>query len=127
FGKPDANKGIYMTYNNFFLDILITYSISIVIGLPQNMQSLEYHQFSLVHKRQIHITTLDLKNGLFCSSIAKVTLEKTQYRFQQSSQKRSLGQVKLSSTFQNKEFSIVEGKNTKFTKDVHEGENIVLS
>ncbi|CAG8555006.1 15242_t:CDS:10, partial [Cetraspora pellucida] len=92
----------------------------------QNMQSLEYHQFSLVHKRQIHITTLDLKNSLFCSSIAKVTLEKTQYRFQQSSQKRSLGQVKLSS-FQNNEFSIVEGKNTKFTKDVREGENIVLS
>ncbi|CAG8614863.1 4874_t:CDS:10, partial [Gigaspora rosea] len=41
FGKPGANK---------------------VIEMPLSMQSFEYHQFSLIHKRQIHITTLDLKN-----------------------------------------------------------------
>ncbi|CAG8483333.1 6229_t:CDS:10, partial [Racocetra fulgida] len=98
----------------------------IVAFVKETLQSLEYNQFSLVHKRQIHITTLDLENGIFCSTIAKVTLEKTQYRFQQRSQKRSLGQVRLSSTSRSKNFSIVEGKNTNFTKDVHEGENLVL-
>ncbi|CAG8493935.1 13962_t:CDS:10 [Dentiscutata erythropus] len=105
FGKPNANK---------------------VIEMPPNMQSFEYHQFSFINKRQIHITTLDIENGSFCSSIVKITLEKTQYRFQQRSQKRSLGQARLS-TSRNKNFSIVEGKNTNFTRDVREGEIFVLS
>ncbi|CAG8595419.1 6107_t:CDS:2, partial [Scutellospora calospora] len=57
-----------------------------------------------------------------------VTLEKTRYRFQQRSQKKSLGQVRISPTAtRSKNFSIVEGKNTNFTRDVREGENLVLS
>ncbi|CAG8727313.1 5341_t:CDS:10, partial [Gigaspora margarita] len=99
----------------------------IVAFVKETLQSFEYHQFSLIHKRQIHITTLDLKNGLFCSSIAKITLEKTQYRFQQRSLKRSLGQVRISTTSRSKDFSFIEGKNTNFTRDVCEGESIILS
>lgn len=43
-----------------------------VIEIPLDMQFFEYFQFSLIHK-QIHLTTLDLENGLFFSSIVKIT------------------------------------------------------
>ncbi|CAG8537034.1 3581_t:CDS:10, partial [Racocetra persica] len=93
-----------------------------VIEMPSFMKFPEYSTFSFVQKRQMHITTLDLEKCLLCSSIVKITLEKTQYRFQQRS-RRSLEEARL----QNTDLSIIEGKNTNFTKDIRKGDNIVLS
>ncbi|CAG8541330.1 7739_t:CDS:10, partial [Scutellospora calospora] len=98
-----------------------------VIEMPSTMKSPEYFQFSLIQKRQIHLTTLDLEKYLFCSSIIKITHEKTQYRFQQRFRKSSLGQARLCPTLQSNYLSMIEGNNTNFTKDIHEGDNIILS
>ncbi|GBB87958.1 hypothetical protein RclHR1_14460001 [Rhizophagus clarus] len=99
-----------------------------VIDMPTNMQSLEFYQFSILHKRQIHLTTLDIKHGSFRSVIVKITHEKTQYRFQQRSRIKSLGQVKFEYVTPNNncnEFIII-GRGTNFIQDVKEGENIVI-
>ncbi|CAI2161648.1 17233_t:CDS:10, partial [Funneliformis geosporum] len=99
-----------------------------VIDMPHNMQSSEFFQFSILHKRQIHLTTFDINSGIFHSVIIKITLEKTQYRFQQLSRKKSLGQVKFESITADKNFdeSIIIGNKTNFTKDFKGGENIVI-
>src|SRR5437763_1339020 len=68
--------------------------------------------------------SLDLQNGCFNSVIVKITLERTQYRFQERAQKQSLGLVKVS--HRNIDYSIIEGKNTHFEKNVKSGENIVI-
>ncbi|CAB4409762.1 unnamed protein product [Rhizophagus irregularis] len=97
-----------------------------VIEMPTNMQSLELYQFSILHKRQIHLTTLDY--GSFRSVIIKITLEKTKYRFQQRPSKKSLGQVKFESVTSNNNYSefIIIGRETNFIQDIKKGENIVI-
>ncbi|CAG8438296.1 8032_t:CDS:10 [Funneliformis caledonium] len=68
----------------------------------------------------------------FCSNFGgpvkvKITLEKTQYRFQERMQKKSLGLVKLmNSSHRNVNYTIIEGKNTQFEKIVQNGEFIVV-
>ncbi|CAG8611384.1 17013_t:CDS:10, partial [Acaulospora morrowiae] len=59
-----------------------------VIPMPKYMQSVEHFQFSCIKKQQIHLTTIDVINGRFCSLITRVALEKKPYRFQQKSSKR---------------------------------------
>ncbi|CAB4410502.1 unnamed protein product [Rhizophagus irregularis] len=97
-----------------------------IIEMPTNMQSLELYQFSILHKRQIHLTTLDY--GSFRSVIIKITLEKTKYRFQQRPSKKSLGQVKFESVTSNNNYSefIIIGRETNFIQDIKKGENIVI-
>ncbi|PKB98371.1 hypothetical protein RhiirA5_431468 [Rhizophagus irregularis] len=99
-----------------------------VIEMPTNMQSLELYQFSILHKRQIHLTTLDIDYGSFRSVIIKITLEKTKYRFQQRPSKKSLGQVKFESVPSNNNYNefIIIGRETNFTQDIKKGENIVV-
>ncbi|CAB4480250.1 unnamed protein product [Rhizophagus irregularis] len=99
-----------------------------VIEMPTNMQSLELYQFSILHKRQIHLTTLDIDYGLFRSVIIKITLEKTKYQFQQRPSKKSLGQVKFESVTSNNNYNefIIIGRETNFTQDIKKGENIVI-
>ncbi|CAG8535732.1 14854_t:CDS:2 [Acaulospora morrowiae] len=58
-----------------------------IIPMPKNIQSSEHFQFSFIEKLQMHLTYLDLENGLFCSQIITVTPEETQYRLQQRSYK----------------------------------------
>ncbi len=71
--------------------------------------------------------SLDLQNGYFNSSIVKITLEKTEYRFQERMQRHSLGLVKLIDVpHKNVNHTIIEGKNTHFEKIVQIGEYIVL-
>lgn len=96
--------------------------------MPTNMQSLELYQFSILHKRRIHLTTLDIDYGSFRSVIIKITLEKTKYRFQQRPSKKSLGQVKFESVTSNNNYNefIIIGRETNFTQDIKKGENIVI-
>ncbi|RIA81246.1 hypothetical protein C1645_837308 [Glomus cerebriforme] len=68
-------------------------SISKVIDLPANIQSLEFLQFTCINKMQTHLMSFDLKNGCFNSVIVKIILEKNQYRFQEHMQKKSHGHV----------------------------------
>ncbi|CAI2161359.1 15834_t:CDS:10 [Funneliformis geosporum] len=100
------------------------YSNFKVINLPPTIQSLEFLQFSCINRLQTHLMSLDLKNGRFGSSIVKITLEKTQYRFQK--QKQTLGSARLIDS--NHKYAHIEGKNTHFQSDqnVQRGEYIVL-
>ncbi|CAJ0762989.1 13890_t:CDS:10 [Entrophospora sp. SA101] len=100
-----------------------------VVELPPNMNSIELLQFSSINNRQIHLTTIDIKNNLFLSLVTKITLEKTQYRFQQCNQGKLVGQVKLLRIFtdsNNNNYSSLKGKNTSFKHAVHKGEYIVI-
>ncbi|PKY22475.1 hypothetical protein RhiirB3_503321, partial [Rhizophagus irregularis] len=99
-------------------------SVSKVIDLPPTIQSLEYLQFTCINKLQTHLMSLDLENGCFNSIIVKITVERTQYRFQERVQKQSLGLVKVS--HKNFNYTIIEGKNTRFEKIVQNGEHIVI-
>ncbi|GBC20093.1 uncharacterized protein OCT59_006574 [Rhizophagus irregularis] len=99
-------------------------SVSKVIDLPPTIQSLEYLQFTCINKLQTHLMSLDLENGCFNSIIVKITVERTQYRFQERVQKQSLGLVKVS--HKNFNYTIIEGKNTRFEKMVQNGEHIVI-
>ncbi|POG65607.1 hypothetical protein GLOIN_2v1665293 [Rhizophagus irregularis DAOM 181602=DAOM 197198] len=99
-------------------------SVSKVIDLPPTIQSLEYLHFTCINKLQIHLMSLDLENGCFNSIIVKITVERTQYRFQERVQKQSLGLVKVS--HKNFKYTIIEGKNTRFEKIVQNGEHIVI-
>ncbi|CAG8780377.1 18545_t:CDS:1, partial [Rhizophagus irregularis] len=94
------------------------------IDLPPTIQSLEYLQFTCINKLQTHLMSLDLENGCFNSIIVKITVERTQYRFQERVQKQSLGLVKVS--HKNFKYTIIEGKNTRFEKIVQNGEHIVI-
>ncbi|CAJ0904909.1 2921_t:CDS:2, partial [Entrophospora sp. SA101] len=99
------------------------------VELPPNMNSIELLQFSSINNRQIHLTTIDIKNNLFLSLVTKITLEKTQYRFQQCNQGKLVGQVKLLRIFtdsNNNNYSSLKGKNTSFKHAVHKGEYIVI-
>ncbi len=68
--------------------------------------------------------SLDLQNGCFNSAIVKITLEKTQYCFQERMQRQSLGLVK--SSYSDVDYTIIEGENTHFKKIVQNGEFIIL-
>ncbi|CAG8505503.1 11510_t:CDS:10 [Funneliformis caledonium] len=94
-------------------------SVNKVVDLPPTLQSLEFLQFTRINKLQTHLMSIDLQTGCFNSSIVKIALEKTQYRFQERMQKQSLGRVRLID-------SIIEGENTRFKEIVHNGEFIVL-
>ncbi|CAG8485102.1 8847_t:CDS:10 [Acaulospora morrowiae] len=96
-----------------------------IIELPSDL-NLECLQFSQLCKRQMHLMSLDLEKRMFHSLIVKITIEKTQYRFQQRSQRKPLGQVKLASPTRNKDYSIIQGNRTHFERDVDVGENIIL-
>ncbi|CAG8525687.1 11945_t:CDS:10 [Acaulospora morrowiae] len=86
-----------------------------IILMPKNMQFVEHFQFSYIKKQQIHLTTLDVVNGQFCSLITKITLEK------------SMEKVRiLSSDYQNDSYSFLEGMDTRFSKNVLVGESIVV-
>ncbi|CAI2180537.1 19077_t:CDS:10, partial [Funneliformis geosporum] len=93
-------------------------TFSKVVDLP-TFYSLEFLQFTCINKLQTHLLILDLQNGLFNSLIIKITLEKTQYRFQKRMKTQSIGHVKLID-------NIIEGENTLFKKIVQNGEYIVL-
>ncbi|CAG8578675.1 7363_t:CDS:2, partial [Dentiscutata heterogama] len=95
-----------------------------VISIPPILSSLESIQFSSIRNLQIHLSTIDLNSSTFRSMIVKITQEKTQYCFQQKFKKRSLGMVKVVS--QNQEYSLLEGKDTLFKRDIKEGENLVI-
>ncbi|CAI2161360.1 13694_t:CDS:10 [Funneliformis geosporum] len=102
-------------------------SVSKVVDLPTALQSLEFLQFTCINKIQTHLMSFDLQSGCFNSSIVKITLEKTQYRFQERMQKKSLGLAKLIySPRKNVGYSIIEGRNTHFEKIVRNNEFIVL-
>ncbi|CAG8553477.1 11111_t:CDS:10 [Acaulospora morrowiae] len=86
-----------------------------IITMPKNMQSVEHFQFSYIKKQQMHLTTLDVVNGQFCSLITKITLEK------------SMGKVRiLASDHRNDNYSFLEGRDTQFSKNVFIGESIVI-
>ncbi|GBC07438.1 hypothetical protein RclHR1_07470003 [Rhizophagus clarus] len=95
-----------------------------VIDLPPTIQSLEYLQFTCINRLQTHLMSFDLEDGCFNSVIVKITVERTQYRFQERVQKQSLGLVKVS--YRNANYTIIEGKNTRFEKIVQKGEHIVI-
>ncbi|CAG8491773.1 7035_t:CDS:10 [Funneliformis caledonium] len=99
----------------------------IVAFVKEPQKSIELLDDESAH-RQIHLTTFDINNSVFHSVIVKITLEKTQYRFQQLSRKKSLGQVKFESITSDNDSdeSIIIGSNTNFTRDIKEGENIVI-
>jgi hypothetical protein len=91
-----------------------------VIDLPPNHRFLEFLEFTCINKCQTHLMSLDLQHGCFSSAIIKITLEKTQYRFQERTQRQSIGLVKLVDP------SLIEGQNTHFKRSVRVGENIVI-
>ncbi|CAG8434680.1 7782_t:CDS:10 [Diversispora eburnea] len=95
-----------------------------IIELPPEFQNLECLQFSFMNKHQMHLISLDFEKRLFYSSIVKITLEKTQYRFQQRKKKNPLGRVKLALAKNN--YSLIKGSNTHFKRDIKVNENIVL-
>ncbi|RHZ44791.1 hypothetical protein Glove_709g38 [Diversispora epigaea] len=95
-----------------------------IIDLPEEFQNLECLQFSFMNKHQMHLISLDFEKRLFYSSIVKITLEKTQYRFQQRIKKNPLGRVKLMSA--KNHYSLIKGNNTHFKRDIKISENIVL-
>ncbi|CAG8530785.1 12758_t:CDS:10, partial [Acaulospora morrowiae] len=98
-----------------------------IIPMPKNMQSVEHFQFSYIKKQQMHLTTLDVVNGQFCSLITKITLEKTSRKFQRRSNKKLMGKVRiLSSDYRNDSHSFLEGRDTRFSKNVLVGESIVI-
>ncbi|CAJ0758485.1 10018_t:CDS:10 [Entrophospora sp. SA101] len=97
-----------------------------VVELPSNMDSLEFFQFSTINDRQMHLTTIDVENNLFHSLITKITLQKTQYQFQQRNQKKPIGQIrllKITSDNDKNKFSILK---TNFNHNIKEGEYIVI-
>ncbi|CAG8497592.1 11333_t:CDS:10 [Acaulospora morrowiae] len=96
-----------------------------IIELPSYLD-LECLQFSQLYKRQMHLISLDLEKRLFHSLIVKITIERSQYGFQQRSQRKPLGQVKLASPTRNKDCSIIQGNHTHFERDVGVGEGISL-
>ncbi|PKC68807.1 hypothetical protein RhiirA1_456805 [Rhizophagus irregularis] len=95
-------------------------SVSKIIDLPPNLRYLEFLEFTCINKCQTHLMSLDLQNGWFNSAIIKITLEKTQYRFQERTKRQSIGRVKLIDP------SLIEGQNTHFIRSVQVGENIVI-
>ncbi|CAI2161944.1 15836_t:CDS:10 [Funneliformis geosporum] len=124
--NKDDSKDIYRAYVYFCSNF--GGPVSKVIDLPTTFQSLELLQFTCINNLQTHLISLDLQNGYFNSVIVKITLEKTQYRFQERRQKKSLGLVKLiDSSHRNVNYTIVEGKNTQFEKIVRNGEFIVVN
>src|SRR4051812_34888114 len=113
---------IYYYFNFVSLIVNKFYSFIKVVDLPPN---LEFLQFTCINKLQTHLMSLDLQNGCFNSVIVKITLDNIfQYRFQERVQKQSLGLVKIS--HRNNNYSIIEGKNTRFEKNVQSGENIII-
>jgi len=102
-------------------------SVSKVVDLPTSLQSLDFLQFTCINKIQTHLTSFDLQSGCYNSAIVKITLEKTQYRFQERMQKKSLGLAKLiDSPRKNVNYAIIEGRGTHFEQIVRNGEFIVL-
>ncbi|CAG8529874.1 17251_t:CDS:10, partial [Acaulospora morrowiae] len=102
-------------------------SSSKIINMPSNMKSIEHFQFSFIKRRQIHLIALDVTNRLFCSRIIRITLEKTQYKFQPKFNRESVERVKiLAPSDQIDDYSFLEGKDTQFNKDTSVGENIVI-
>ncbi|CAG8825224.1 35928_t:CDS:2, partial [Racocetra persica] len=96
------------------------YIVAFVKETPQNVDSSENNSEINSDTDKTTNTTKATEKYFayiyFCASFGKL-----------DSKKRSLGQVRLSDTTQDANFSIVEGKNTNFTKDVHKGESLVLS
>jgi hypothetical protein len=68
--------------------------------------------------------SLDVQNGCFNSVIIKITQDKTLYRFRERVQKQA-GLVKVSHSG-NINYSIIEGKNTHFEKNIQKGGHIVI-
>ncbi|PKY52349.1 hypothetical protein RhiirA4_469932 [Rhizophagus irregularis] len=102
-------------------------SVSKVVNLPQNLESLVFLQFTRVNKLQTHLLSFDLPDGYLTSAIVKVTMEKTHYHIQERTQKQSIGRVKLvDSSHKNVDCTIVKGKGTHFEKTIQKGQNIVI-
>ncbi|CAJ0761535.1 24589_t:CDS:2, partial [Entrophospora sp. SA101] len=100
-----------------------------IVGLPSNMNSLQFFQFSFINNRQLHLSTINVEKNLFHSLITKITLEKTNYRFQKCNQRKSIGQIKLQGIITNSDnnrYSNLKGKNTNFKHKVQKGEYIVI-
>lgn len=91
--------------------------------MPPTIQSLEFLQFTCVNKLQTHLMSFNLKNGCLVSAIVKITLEKTQYRFQERTQ-RPLVRVNLANSFCN--YTSIEGKYTQFEKYIQNGQKIMI-
>ncbi|RGB38369.1 hypothetical protein C1646_812662 [Rhizophagus diaphanus] len=97
-------------------------SINKVVKLPPTIQSLEFLQFICVNKLQTHLMSFNLKKGCLVSAIVKITLEKTQYRFQERMQR--VVRVKLANPFCN--YALIEGKYTQFEKYIQNGQKIEI-
>ncbi|CAB4410518.1 unnamed protein product [Rhizophagus irregularis] len=97
-------------------------SINKVVKLPPTIQSLEFLQFICVNKQQTHLMSFNLKKGCLVSAIVKITLEKTQYRFQERMQR--VVRVKLANPFCN--YALIEGKYTQFEKYIQNGQKIEI-
>nr|CAG8522177.1 4868_t:CDS:10 [Entrophospora candida] len=100
-----------------------------IVELPSNMNSPQFFQFSFINNRQLHLSTINVEKNLFHSLITKITLEKTNYRFQKCNQRKSIGQIKLQGIItdsDNNRYSNLKGKNTNFKHKVQKGEYIVI-
>ncbi|GES77129.1 hypothetical protein GLOIN_2v1781565 [Rhizophagus clarus] len=104
--KPDETESIISSdienqddYNSVIKEINRAYvyfsknfggTVSKVIDLPLDFNSLEFLQISCINNRQTYLVSLDLQNGCLNSLLVKITLEKAQFRFQKCSQRKSL-------------------------------------
>ncbi len=95
-----------------------------VITVPFTRSSIETFQFSVIDKRQIHLSALNQQGSLwlFKSARVKITRAKTQYRFERQLQRKTLGQVKI----ENNKTSTILGKDTKFKRDFYVGDYLII-
>ncbi|CAG8529032.1 12160_t:CDS:10, partial [Funneliformis caledonium] len=102
-----------------------------VIEMPSNMQFVEYFKFYMSENRQTYLTTLDIIVGVSKALIVKIVDDKkAKYQLQQCHLEKSTGQVKFESAAYSDDHldksSILIGRQTNFTQDIEEGENIII-
>ncbi|CAG8527981.1 4800_t:CDS:10 [Funneliformis mosseae] len=122
----NINIRIFGWYNNSVPDI--------VIEMPSNMsnmQFVEYFKFYMSENRQTYLTTLDINIGVSKALIVKIVDDKkANYQLQQCHLEKSTGQVKFESAAYSDDHleksSILIGRQTNFTQDIEEGENIII-
>ncbi|CAG8442852.1 12656_t:CDS:10 [Acaulospora colombiana] len=122
--KPDQQQdsNTEVVHGYVFFSEKFSQDASKIIEIPFENPSIELFQFSSFEMRQIHLTTIDQHNGSFQSAIIKITHAKTKYRFERQSVEKTLGRMKIEA----RDLFTVLGQNTKFSKDVHVGDSLIV-
>ncbi|KAG9300637.1 hypothetical protein G9A89_023435 [Geosiphon pyriformis] len=123
--KPQVaaeGSGNYITKGYIYFTENFKQDAHKIVEIPLEHSSIENFEFSMLNKKQTHLTTIDREKAIYHSVMVKISHGKTQFRLERQSQSKFLGQVKL----EGQRPCTVDGKSTKFMRDIRVGDFLIL-